>query len=368
MNKRVKHAIADRRSLSLFTETGQHCLLTGATGSGKTTLLFWIIQRFVDEHRNETIIFRDTSKANESLFLSNFKELRYLVPEGCNIAVPNNAVDIEVCNFSSYDELFGHITKDKINIISVWRFLSWEDDLQSTDFWAYFFKELVRRSLSYQLPIPVSIIIDELSQITPSHVTHPNQTRLSRYVAKCVELLRGVDVRLLGTSQGWTKLYKPVRISFPYYIFKRVAERIDMDIPVLKMTTNKIQSLRVDQFVMLTPEKYYTEPYDGIPDLKIKEFARNNKLRYEGNVPPDWQCQSELRPKQKQKEKDKAYLNIAKFLVLYIYENAPQTQKQIANMVGRDPKTISRWIQDVKDGIIIDEEKLAELFADLNKE
>lgn len=342
----VKGHIADKRALNFFKETGQHALLVGATGSGKTTLLYWLIKRLVDDIRNECIIHRDTGKGGESIYLTNFKPVRYFVPPSCAIEVQNDSIDLEVVEFNSFNELFQNITRDKINIVSVCRYL--RDPYQWSEFWALFFEELVDRALGYELPTPLTTVVDELNQICPSerHAIHSGQRKTSAFVARMVESLRGVDVRLLGTSQGWTKCFKAVRNCFQYYFFKRVAERVDIDIPALKTTLNTIQSLRVDQYIVLVPEKYYTNPYSKLPDLGIKKFTEKHRLIYKGKLPYDWQCESELRPKDENKKKEKERLDIIKKLTKLIYENEIVTQKELGEAVGKSQQTISRWIND----------------------
>lgn len=250
---------------------GEHGIIYGTTGSGKTNLLLDVVFDLIDA--GETILYRDYGKEAETLSLAKKHPLKIFYPYGEDITLkvknlPENFKEISYYQFDKTEDILLNLSQNEINIIAMRRYL--RDPATFIKFWSELLFLYIDLALSRKLPRPMSFVLDEMHNITPGRghgYSYDTSTtnKLSNYIAFSLENLRATQSRILATSHGITSMYKDVRRAFQWYFFKRLNERVDVDIDRLKMTSSIIQRLENDQVVVVFPSKAYTNPISNIP-------------------------------------------------------------------------------------------------------
>jgi hypothetical protein len=329
--------------LQQFLDTpGTHGIVYGVTGSGKTTQLLWILDKILK--RKEIILWRDVFKNNEMGVLGAFNSLRVFVPESCNLKIKNPLSSYEVVEISDYNTLFKELKKDKINVVSVDFYF--RKRVQKLEFWSLFFEELVNRAVMKKLHVPMALFFDEFNQLAPSRhqVSEKGQASLTSWISQNLEALRATKTRILAAAHGQTKLEKSIRDSFLIHFYKRTMGRVYDDLYVLRKVAKRIENLRIDQCIVLTAGKYYSNPMH-VPDYKIGELCDKINVIYEGQI-GDWKCASSLTPDEPPEDNRKPLLlNAVGYMAIELDFN----QSRIARILGCSQQHVSRLLKEFRE-------------------
>jgi predicted XRE-type DNA-binding protein len=347
-------------NLKKFYKDVNHSITFGTTGSGKTN---WLIDLAVDffnpQGLNNTVLWRDVAKANEFLALSQYGPLKIFMPDAdVKMKIKGSLSSIESVRFESYDDIFDHLDKDKFNVISFLQFCFIPKKF--TQFWSYFFQELVIRASNGQIEVPLVLAMDEMNQVCPSADKQVDvaQGQLSNMIAFNVERLRACNVRCAFASHGVTKIKKNVRTSTPWQFYKYLGEKVSGDVPRLKFTESIIQQLKVDQVIAVAPDKIYSDPINGIENYYLKEIGKFCNVKYEGTLPVDWEAHSkyaEMQKLQNEKQDGRQKKDLLKNIIAHLVQENVFTQAKIATIAKCSPARISQIMSEIKDDMLIGE-------------
>lgn len=239
---------------------GEHLLEIGITGSGKTQGLYWIVDGLISRNKDEIIVWFDSGKSSEILTLATMKPIKLLIPETYDIEViSNHKFDIEKDYFMDPKEIWNLIDEDRINIVSLYRFLM-DYEVYAKCF-ARAFKALIVYAHMYKIPTPLAILFDEFHYLVPGRGEGESSSiqTLARNIQLNIEKLRSLEVRLVATTHGWTKIRRGVRTSFNWIIARRGANFTQQDEPKLFRFNVKFQKLQNDEAVIVYPNKIFSD-------------------------------------------------------------------------------------------------------------
>lgn len=262
------------------------------TGSGKTNFLYWTVDAILgardkqDSKDWETVVWFDRGKSSEILQLCRMSPCRIIIPESCGIKTeffdPDNQFDIEIVKFSNYTDMWHMLDRDRINIISVFPYLS--DPAMVGPTTAKIFKVLVREAKKYNI-IPknttkgnkspaIALFIDELHNIAPSRGQGlADQEGAGAIIQLNAEQLRSRKIRLIGTTHGWRKLRPGLRVSFQWIVIQRAANFPSAEQPKLSRFNREFEKLDKGWAMIVFPNRVFTDriklPFYGRPDESI---------------------------------------------------------------------------------------------------
>jgi|GEM_PF-1096227 len=273
-------------------QPGEHLLDIAITGSGKTNFLYWTVDGLLAARDQlppkdwETIVWVDRGKSSEILQLVHMSPCRILVPESCSIRTeffdPDNQYDIEIVKFSNYTDLWHMLDRDRINIISIFPFLS--DPALVGPTTAKLFKVLIREAKKYNIvpknttpgnrSPPVALFIDEFHNIAPSRGQGlPDQEGAGAVIQLNAEQLRSRRIRLVCSTHAWRKLRPGLRGSYQWIGIQRGANFPSAEQPKLSRFNREFEKLEPGYIMLVFPNRVFTDriklPYYGKPDEDI---------------------------------------------------------------------------------------------------
>lgn len=216
-----------------WKKPGQHMLEIGTTGTGKTQGLIYILDGLIKWSPKSCICWIDTGKTSEMLILSKFRPLNLIIPEGCDIIVKpakykdKNGIeheiklDIKKTYITSYADVWHHLDRERINVISFYRFV--REHSTNAKVISKIFKELINMAYDYHLPTPLDVFIDEFQFIAPAkHIAQSYDHYLAGMdVVSSLYTMRSLKVRFVAATQSLKVINPAARDSFPWYIIRR---------------------------------------------------------------------------------------------------------------------------------------------------
>jgi len=254
-------AVADFQN-GFLKKHGSHSCVLGQTGSGKTTVLYWEVDGLLS--CGETILWLDSGKPGEILPLAIFRPLNIMIPRGCEMDIKiseewkasGKLKPITIQNFNCLADIWDMLRKDSINVVCYERYIT--DPVVFTRATGKFFTDLIDRAYNYRLPVPLSVIVDELQNCAPStgNAISPEHYRLGGWMQKNIELLRSQRVRIVAGLQNWVKTRPGIRAEFNWWLAKRGAD-FNHEIPTLHQYLPKFMKLKQAECMIISPEKTF---------------------------------------------------------------------------------------------------------------
>jgi hypothetical protein len=249
----------------MIRSPGEHALIIGSTGTGKTQLLYFILERLRTWSPKDSIVWFDSGKSSEILVLTQFAPVTIHIPEGHEVRVipkdPALLEKIQVKTFYHPAELWDNLTPGRINIFCIEPFFP--DPKKFSLTLTEIFRDLILRARQYRFHhkgmIPMTIFIDEIQWVVPAERTALNQQHNTgaKWFQRNIEYLRSMGIRIVGATQGWSKLRPGARDSFGWLLLKRGA-RFSLDRPHLAKYNERWQGLRDDEFILVEPDSIYS--------------------------------------------------------------------------------------------------------------
>lgn len=251
---------------------GGHIAIYGQTGAGKTTTMFWLLEGLLRANPKETAVWFDLGKADESGTLLTLGPVRFLVPPNCKITVkrtdikegtrldgtPFKVHDFEVVTIDDPADPWKSIKKGVINVICVYPFII--EPKPYAGVVSAMFTKLIRYAHHREIITPMTILIDEFHMLAPAsgHGLGNEHYEAANMIQLNIDKLRAIGIRIIGSSQGVTKLKKGIRTAFNWNIAKRGANYRQEEEPKLHAFNSKWQKLDDDQVVVVFPNRDFT--------------------------------------------------------------------------------------------------------------
>jgi energy-coupling factor transporter ATP-binding protein EcfA2 len=219
--------IMDNFARQCLGEPGQHVLIVGYTGSGKTTTMFWIYKA-MGLYGKDTRVWIDSMKSEEALTLLTMGPVRFLIPAGCKLDIKFNPNykgpelhPFEVVEMPDYMNPWKYLRADWSNVICLSAYLI--DPAAYAAVMAAVFTNLIWSAHRKKIITPMALFVDEIHNIAPSngHSYDRVHTKAGLVVQHNVERLRSMGIRVIGSTQGNSKLRRGVRSCFNWLIVKR---------------------------------------------------------------------------------------------------------------------------------------------------
>ena len=327
----------------MVQKSGEHIIVYATTGAGKTNLLIDLVLT-MQTRNNEKILWYDMGKEEEMLNLLQYSDVRIFHPEGTRVNIEGDFdYNYDLRSFTDIHTILSEISLRSINIISVTPFIL--KPALFTAWWSEFFTHFLRMAFEKKLPRPLTICIDQFNHIVPGtgEIFDAGQGKLANEIAFNISNLRATKTRMLVSSHkigGGIK--KNIRTQFMWIIFKRLSERIDTDIPRLKMTQGVVQKLRPDQMVIVDPSRDYTEPISDIPFRLIPEKEKAERgwnVSYAIETTQE-KLEKSLGLNQTKKQRANEYKEMARSCMEYMTEELGMAKKEVSEIAGMHPRSI----------------------------
>jgi len=328
----------------MVQKSGEHIIVYATTGAGKTNLLIDLVLT-MQSRNNEKILWYDMGKEEEMLNLLQYSDVRIFHPEGARVEIEGHFThNYELRPFSDINDILGKISSSSINVISVTPFIL--KPAIFTTWWSLFFTDFLRMAFEKKLPRPLTICIDQFNHIVPGtgETFDAHQSILANEIAFNITNLRATKTRMLVSSHKIAGgIRKNIRTQFMWIIFKRLSERIDTDIPRLKMTQGVVQKLKPDQMVIVDPSRDYTEPISNIP---YRLIAEREKIERGWNVTYRIETTQEELEKnmglnnQSKKQRADQYKEMVTNCMTYMIEDLGMKKKEVSAIAGMHPRSI----------------------------
>jgi energy-coupling factor transporter ATP-binding protein EcfA2 len=256
-----------------LSKPGEHIGIYGTTGGGKTTLMFWICEG-LRMATDETIVWFDIGKVSEAATLLTFGPVRFIVPKDMKFELtpgkdfgggqridgePFKVYPYEIVYIEDPADPWMSIKKGWINIVCLYPYII--DPQIYAEAISKTFNKLIRYAHYEQLISPMSIFLDEMHLIAAgsTHGLSGKHYNAGAILQLNIDKLRAMGVRIVGSSQGITKLRKGVRSAFSWIIIKRGAIFLPDDELKLHHFNPKWQTLEPYQFVIVEPTRRYSD-------------------------------------------------------------------------------------------------------------
>lgn len=247
-----------------FQQPGEHMIVTGTTGTGKTNFLIYLMLGILANNPAETIVWLDIGKSSEILLLAQFMPVRVIVPRGMTFRYDiydewkDKIYDIHVVEADSYQSIWKLIKHGYINVIS------WKPYILRartyTRFIGGLFETLIEMASDEIIPVPLSLFCDEFHLVVPEkgHQIDSQHYAAGAVVQLNIELLRSMLARIVGASQGYTKIRKGVRDEMGWKGIKRGCQ-FDSEEYKLRQFNRVFEKLRPDQAIIASPYKDFSD-------------------------------------------------------------------------------------------------------------
>ena len=183
-----------------------------------------------------------------------------MIPRMADLKEPGQ---FEFKHFAHSMELWDNLDPGRINVISIEPFFP---DPK------YYSKEITEAFRAFILKarahvfedaglVPMTIFIDELQWLIPSERTAlcREHNEGAKWMQRNLELLRSMQIRVIGATQGWGKLRPGARDSFGWLFLKRGARFGSYDRPKLAERNRLWQSLCDACYVIVRPDMVYAD-------------------------------------------------------------------------------------------------------------
>jgi energy-coupling factor transporter ATP-binding protein EcfA2 len=260
-------------SRECLQQPGQHIIVYGQTGAGKTTTMLWLLEGLMLKSPNETIVWFDLGKADESGTLLTFSDCRFIVPRGCKLDInkteikdgvrpdgtPYKVHDFEIVEIDDPSDPWMAVKRGVINVIVVYPFILLPGPYANVV--SEMFTKLIFYAHRRQLIVPMTVFVDEFHMLAPAsgHGVNNKHYLAAGVIQLNIDKLRATGVRLIGSSQGVTKLRKGVRTAFNWQIVKRGANFRQEEEPKLHRFNLKWQNLDNREMVLVYPTKKFSD-------------------------------------------------------------------------------------------------------------
>jgi hypothetical protein len=248
--------------IDFFNQPGRHLGIFGHSGVGKTQSAFWVVAEMINRGE-ETLVWFDTGKSSDLLRLLDFEDIVALIPSGCDITVKYYQDEykghITKKYFASPEHAFNLIEKGKINILMLRPFL--QNSEQSTIETTEFFSILIDKAARYELPVPMSFILDEIQYLAPSegHEFSKKQKSVTVILAHNIDQLRSWGIRIIGVGQDWGRVHRAVRSQFKCLLLRQ-GVFFYSDAPRLAAFNKTWEMLGQDQMIFVFSDRYFSDP------------------------------------------------------------------------------------------------------------
>jgi hypothetical protein len=264
-----------------FKRPGEHALVVGATGTGKTQCLYYLLGGLRTHAPKERIVWFDTGKSSEILGLAEQYPVMVHSPDGTTVEIKSKHPVITAPDrilqkqFAHPTELWDNMVPDRINVVSVEPFFP--DPKHYSQEITEIFRILILKARAYGFEdagmIPMAIFMDEIQWVVPSERTALNRQHNegAKWFQRNIELLRSMDMRIVASTQGWTKLRAGARDSFGWLFIKRGAHFSFTDRPSLAKWNRLFARLPDAGMRIVMPDQTYSK------DIIITEFYGDAK-------------------------------------------------------------------------------------------
>lgn len=270
---------------------GGHIGIYGITGGGKTTAMYWLAEG-LRMATGETLVWMDIGKKSESSTLLMLGPVRFIIPSGMEFIIEpgkdfNGGVKLDGQPFKVYEheivyiddpaDPWQHIRKGWINVVCIYPYII--DPQIYAEVVSKMFDKLIRYAHYEKIVTPMTIFIDEFHVLAAgsTHGLSGKHYSAGAMIQLNIDKLRATGIRIIGSSQGITKLRKGVRSAFNWIIIKRGANFRPDDEPKLHAFNPKWQTLEDNQLIIVFPTKLYSDIIEVMYYPRGEEIAH---LRY----------------------------------------------------------------------------------------
>ncbi len=268
----LEEDIAEFKKEFLYVDptTRPHCLIPGLTRSGKTSCLKWLFHESITAHPDYYYTWFELPKASESLALSVFKPLNYIIPKGrdLDIVLDNKTKwdphPVEKTIMHKREDIYdpwSYIKKDCINIVCIEPFII-KAKIYGPIISKIFERLIYRASITEDIPRPMVIGLDEINNVAPNRKVAYDKAHMegSLDFLHNVERLAGLEIQLLATTQFYTEIPFPTRKAMSGMQFiKRGSVFPIYDEPRLWEAPKHWQRLKPWQVVIRYTDGHYSD-------------------------------------------------------------------------------------------------------------
>ncbi len=264
---------------AFLQDHGMHLGAFGQTESGKTNKSYILGEWLIDA--GETIVIFDCGKTGEILPWMNFGlPLNIITPPGCRVEIKNAPVSVSYETADTPEVSWTFVKKGHINIFSFRAFIL--DGVSYGSYTSRVMNALLNQVMygSIKVPVPLSIFMDEFSEICPSYglIENRHQKETASRIAKVLKKIRGEKIRIIALDQAWTDIYPNARRQFPFLLICRAPNLIGQDVKSLEKYQGLYDGLDIDQALMIFPRKNWC----GVWDFPFVRAPEGSEVKYFG--------------------------------------------------------------------------------------
>lgn len=271
---------------------GSHIAIYGQTGAGKSTTMYWLAEGLKTLAPDETLVWFDIGKKSEASTLMMLGPCRFIIPRDMKFELipgpcynggtrldgqPFNVFPHEIVFIDDPADPWQDIKRGFINIICLYPYII--DPAIYADAISKVFNKLIRYAHFEQIINPMTIFVDEfhIAAAGSTHGLSGKHYNAGAIIQLNIDKLRATGIRIIGSSQGITKLRKGVRSAFGWIIIKRGTSFRPDDEPKLHNYNPKWQTLKDNQLVIVFPTRTFSDIIDISYYPRGQEIAH---LRY----------------------------------------------------------------------------------------
>lgn len=243
-----------------FNIPGRHLGIFGHSGVGKTQSAFGLVSEFIGR---ETVVWFDTGKSSDLLRLLDFADINAIIPAGHDIAlsykIPEYEGHILKSFFDTPRDAFKALDTKMINVIMLRPFIQ-QADVNSIAT-KQFFDTLILMASRYELPVPMTLFLDEVQFIAPSdgYEFNRKQRDATTTLGHNIDQLRSWQVRLCCLGQDWGKVHRGVRNQLKCLIIRQ-GVFFYSDAPRLARFNKTWEILAQDLFIFVFSDRFFSDP------------------------------------------------------------------------------------------------------------
>jgi hypothetical protein len=260
-----------------------HTLTPGDTRSGKTNLLQMLLKEGLEAHPDYGYVWFDLPKVSESLGLSQFAPLNYIIPKGrdLQITLDNKTkwepYPIEKTIMKKREDIYDpwpYLKKNCINVICIEPFIIKAKYYGPVI--ARTFEKLIYRAIHNDVLTPLTVFIDEINNVAPNRKVAYDKAHIEGsldFLHNC-ERLAGHSIQLNASTQFYTEIPFPTRKAMSGMQFiKRGSIFPIYDEPRLWEAPKHWQRLQPSQVVIRWKDHTYSES-----DLTVPYYEPGSKF------------------------------------------------------------------------------------------